>query len=399
MKKILFYLPFIKLGGIEQVSIEYLNGLISKGYQVDLIIDFDMGKDGNTFEHAIPKEINYQFIKSNKISKLIYLFRTLGKKNKIFNIILYTLMIIIDFYYYHTKVKKIVKNEKYDWTISFYQFLPSYITTIKSSKHILWLHGSIEHFFGGIKNLFKKNYQKKLNKYDYVITIADEMKEQLIDFYPNLLKNKIKRIYNPFDFKKVINKSNDIKSLTIDENSLLKDKYICMVSRIDENQKDITTLILAYEKLYTQNKMNHKLYIIGDGPSKEHLLNFVINKQLDSQIFFLGKKTNPFIWMKNTDMFILSSKFEGFGLVLVEAMIVNTFVLSSNCKVGPNEILYNGGCGDLFEIGNVDELSEKIEYALSDENYRNRKIKKAYERIKEFDKELSIKSLTEILEA
>ncbi|MBT6505730.1 hypothetical protein HOK68_03045, partial [Candidatus Woesearchaeota archaeon] len=97
-RKILFYLPFIKLGGIERVSIEYLNGLISKGYKVDLIIDFDMGKDGNTFEYAIPKGVNFQYIKSKKVSRFIYIFRTLGKKNKIFNIFLYGFMILFDFY-------------------------------------------------------------------------------------------------------------------------------------------------------------------------------------------------------------------------------------------------------------------------------------------------------------
>ena len=72
MKKILFYLPFIKVGGIEKVSIEYLTGLINKGYKVDLIIDFDMAKYGNTFEYAIPKEVNYKYIKSEKVSKFIY---------------------------------------------------------------------------------------------------------------------------------------------------------------------------------------------------------------------------------------------------------------------------------------------------------------------------------------
>ncbi len=137
MKRILFYLPFIKVGGIEKVSIEYLKALLEKGYQVDLIIDFDMGTDGNTFEYAIPKEINYKYIKSQKISSLLYYFRTLGKKNKLFNFPLYALMIIFDFYYYHTKLKKIANDGKYDYTISFYQFLPAYITNIKSSKHIM----------------------------------------------------------------------------------------------------------------------------------------------------------------------------------------------------------------------------------------------------------------------
>lgn len=397
MKKILFYLPFIKVGGIEKVSLEYFDILIKNGYKVDLLIDFDMGKEGNSFEYAIPKEIKYQFVKSQKISHLIYFFRTLGKKNKLFNLLLYALMIFFDFYYYHTKVKKIVNEGKYDWTVSFYQFLPSYLTNIKSSKHIIWLHGSVEDFFGGIKNLFKSNYEKKLNKYDFIITIVDEMKEQLEDFYPNLPKEKIKRLYNPFNFYDIILKSNDLNSLNNDEKEKLDSRYICTVSRLDENQKDITTLIKAYKKLYDANKILNKLYIIGDGPDRVLLENLVKKYNLENEILFLGKKTNPYIWMRNADIFILSSKFEGFSLVLVEAMVVETFVISSNCKTGPKEVLLDGKCGDLFETGNVDELADKIYFALINKEYTYNKIIKAKDRINEFSEESISKELNDFL--
>ena len=177
MKKVLFYLHFTKVGGAEKVAMQYMTELVDNGYKVDLIVDFDMGKNGNTFEYVIPKEVRFQYIKSEKISSFIYYFRTLGKKNKIFNLFLYAFLTFFNFYFYHTKVKKILKNGEYDWTISFYQFLPAYMTSHKPTKHIIWLHGSVEHFFGGIKNLFKKNYEKKLNKYDYIVTIGKEMKE------------------------------------------------------------------------------------------------------------------------------------------------------------------------------------------------------------------------------
>ena len=397
MKKILFYLPFIKIGGIEQISIEYLNGLVKKGYKVDLIINFDMGKDGNTFEYAIPKEVNYQFVKSEKASKFIYYFRTLGKKNKIFNIFLYGFIILFDFYYYHIKVKKILEKEKYDYSISFYQFLPSYLTNYKNTKHFIWLHGSVEHFFGGIKYLFKANYEKKLNKYDYIVTIANEMKEQLEEFYPNISKEKIKMIYNPFNFEKIRFKSHNFSSLNENEKKLIDGEYICTVTRIDEHQKDLTTLILAYGKLFNKNKIKEKLYIVGDGSSRTDLELLVKDKKLEHQIFFLGKKMNPFIWMKNAKLFILSSKFEGFGLVLVEAMSVGTFVISSNCKTGPKEILQNDKCGNLFEVGNIEELSNIIFTALSDNSYRNDKILKANIRIKEFNKNIIINNLDLLL--
>ena len=397
MKRILFYTPFITVGGgVQKVTADYVKLLTERGYEVDLIVDFNMGKEEEIYK--LPKNIQVQYIKSKKVSYLIYYFRTLGKKNKIFNSFLYSLMIFFDFYYYHTKVKKIVNDGKYDWTVSFYQFLPAYLTNIKSSKHIIWLHGSIEHFFGGIKNIFKKSFEKKLNKYDYIVTIADEMREQLENFYPNLPKNKIKRIYNPFDFEEIYKKMDDVNSLNDEEKELICDNFICTVGRLEEG-KDFKTLINTYEFLYKNNQVKEKLYIVGDGPSKENLIEIVKTKELDKNILFLGKKINPYIWMRKAKIFILSSKSEGFGLVLVEAMACETFVISSSCKTGPKEILCSGECGDLFEVGHVQELANKIEYALNDNEYRLNKIIKAKERIKEFDKEVVLKEIQILFKA
>lgn len=398
MKKILFYLHFTKIGGAELVAMQYMQGLVNAGYKVDLIVDFNMGNDGNTFEYAIPKGIDFIYVKSEKVSKFIYGLRTLGKKNKFFTLLLYGFNILFDFYYYHSKIKKIMLQENYDFSISFYQFLPAYITSFKSVKHIIWLHGSVEHFFKGIAKLFVSTYGKKLNKYDVIVTIAKEMEGQLKIFYPQIPKEKIKRIYNPFDFKAIIEKSTDINGLNDDELKLLEENYMCTVTRLDENQKDLLTLILAYERLYQVSKLLDKLYVIGDGPSKNELISIVNEKNLQNQILFLGKKINPFIWMKNAKLFILSSKFEGLPTVLIEAMSVGTFVISSNCKTGPKEILLDGYCGDLFEVGNVDELSKKIDFAVVNDKYRNQKILKGHDRIKEFDKEISVANLIKILE-
>jgi glycosyltransferase involved in cell wall biosynthesis len=394
MKKVLFYIPFIKTGGLEQVAVGYLRLLHQAGYEVDLIIDFNLGNEGNTFENEIPKGINYQFIKSEKASKFIYTLRTLGKKYKVVNIFLYAFLLVFDYLYYHIKTKKILEKGNYDSTISFYQFLPAYLTQNKSAKHIIWLHGSVEHYFSRLTRLLIPLYEKKLNKYDFIVTVAKEMEAQLKSFYPNLLEEKIKMIYNPIDFNSIEFQSNDYSHQSDNDKNLIEDDYICTVARIDENQKDIETLINAYQKLYKENNIKEKLYIIGDGQSKEYLEGLVKNRKLQNKILFLGRKNNPFIWMKHAKVFILSSKFEGFGMVLVEAMAVDTYVIGSNCKTGPSEILNQGECGDLFETGDAVTLAKLISFALSDSNYRDEKIQKARKRIKEFKKEESVNQLS-----
>lgn len=397
MKKVLFYIPFIKTGGIEKVALEYLKGLLSKGYVVELLIDYDMGEKGNTLLNDVPSIVDISFVKAENISKLIYRFRTLGKKYKLFNLFLYGLILFFDFFYFHLKIKKIINNKQYDAVISFYQFLPSYITSIKNTKHIIWLHGSVEHFFGGIMRFFRKKYGRKLDKYDYICTIADEMKEQVMEFYPKIDKSKIKRIYNPVNFDLIKSKSQDYSELSDLDRQLIAEKYICSVSRIDENQKDITTLILAYEKLVKGDQIQNKLYIIGDGPHKSSLENLVKSKGLPHRILFLGNKNNPYVWMKNADLFILSSKFEGFGLVLVESMICETFVISSNCMTGPVEILQNGKFGDIFDVGNFEELATTIKKNLSNTHDKQLKILLAKEKSREFDAEYAIDSLIDII--
>ena len=356
--KILFYTTFLTSGGgLEVAAIDYINKFIEKGYEIDLLVDYNFGKE-NIREKQISKKINITYLKSEKLSKLIYKLRTLGKKNKIYNIFLYTLIILSDFIIWNKLLKEIEKK-KYDVTITFFQYLPSYITKIKGVKHLIFLHGSVEHYFVGIRKYFKENYGNKLNKFDYICTVSQGLKNQVEELFPFIKSKKLKVIYNPINFQKILKLSTDYSEIKENEKELLKSKYICTVCRIDESQKDLKTLIGAYSKLNN----DVKLIIIGEGPDKENLEKYI--KKLDlNNIYFLGNKKNPYVWINNCELFILSSKFEGFGLVLVEALLLNKKVISSNCKVGPEEILENGKYGELFEVVNSKELLEKIEKSL-----------------------------------
>ena len=360
MKKILFYTTFLTQGGgIEVVTVRYINKFIENGYKVDLYIDYDMGEE-NIREKEIDKRVKITYLKSEKISKLIYKLRTLGKEKKIYNIFLYILILASDFIVWKKEVKKIEK-ENYDATISFFQFLPSYITKVKGPKHMIFLHGSVKQYFEGIRKYFKNSFFNKINRFDNICTVSEEMRVQLKEIFPNLT-NKQMTIYNPIDFETIETKACKRGDLTSDEEKLLNSSYICSVGRLDEGQKDFNTLINAYANL--KNKISEKLVLVGDGPDREKLENLVKELNLENYIIFLGKKNNPYIWMKNSKAFILSSKYEGLPTVLIEALILDIPSISSNCLTGPAEILENGKYGELFNIGNVKELEEKILLSL-----------------------------------
>lgn len=358
MKKILFYTTFLTQGGgIEVVTVRYINKFIEKGYHVDLYIDYNMGEE-NIREKEIDKKVKITYLKSEKISKLIYKLRTLGKNKKFYNIFLYIIILFSDFIVWKKQLKKI-KKEKYDVSISFFQFLPSYITQVKGTKHLIFLHGSVKQYFEGIRKYFKWSFFNKINRFDYICTVSDEMRIQLKEIFPNL-NNKQITVYNPIDFKIIEKKSYDDSEIKEKEKELLSSSYICSVGRLDEGQKDFKTLIMAYANLKNEKKINEKLILVGDGPDKVKLENLVKDLKLEKDIIFLGKKSNPYIWMRNSKAFILSSKYEGLPTVLIEALLLNVPSISSNCLTGPIEILENGKYGELFYIGNVKELEEKL---------------------------------------
>ncbi|WP_288304948.1 glycosyltransferase [uncultured Fusobacterium sp.] len=365
MKKILFYTTFLTQGGgIEVVTERYMEKLLADGFKVDLYIDYNMGEQ-NVREKNINKKIKIKYLKPEKISKLIYYFRTQGKKNKIFNIPLYILILVSDYIIWKKEIDN-VKKEKYDATITFFQFLPSYLTKVNGPKHFIFLHGSINKFFLGIRKFFKRNYFKKLNKFDYICTVSEEMGKELLELEPSF-KDKQITLYNPIDFDEVKIKANDDTNLSEEDKKLLKDKYICSVGRLDESQKDFTTLIKAYYELKKDNLIEEKLYLIGDGPDKDKLQYLVVRLNLEESIIFLGRKDNPYIWMKNSKLFILSSKYEGFPTVLIEALILDIPIVTSNCPTGPKEILENNPLGTLVEVGNIKEFKMSI-YKYLQEN-------------------------------
>lgn len=360
--KILFYTTFlITGGGLEVAAIDYINKFIEKGYEIDLLIDYDFGKE-NIREKQIIEKVNIEYLKSEKLSRLIYKLRTLGKRNKFYNIFLYILIILSDYILWKKKLKEI-KKKNYDVTITFFQYLPSYITKIKNIKHLIFLHGSVEHYFLGMRKYFKKIFGKKLDKFNYICTVSEGLKEQVVEIFPSIEEDKVKVIYNPINFRRILDLSNDKKDLNNEEKNLLESGYICTVCRIDEKEKDVKTLVNTYIELNKEIK-NLNLIIIGDGPNKLELESY--SKKLKG-VYFLGRKINPYIWMKNAEIFILSSKQEGFGLVLVEALLLNKKVISSDCKVGPSEILENGKYGELFEVGNNKELIKKIKEVIKKE--------------------------------
>lgn len=390
-KKVVFRSGSLRMGGLERVLIEVLQTINKEKYDISLVIDDECGEE-DIFKKDIPNEIDYYFLKSETLMKKIAFYRE--RKNNLLYKGLYNFYLSYSKYIAFKNMEKLVeKFGKIDVLIDFDAGAAKYIYKIKANKKIVWIHNSIP-------SLKKKKdkierFGKRLANYDKIVSICDEMKEELISIYP-YLKDKVVRIYNPFNFERIKKLSGDDSEINLDKKILLKNNYCLAISRLDIIQKDYLTLIKAFSILRSKG-VEKKLYIIGDGPSKSKIQEYIDKYNLNNQIKLLGKFKNPYIWIKNSDFFIHSSKFEGFGLVLVEAGILGKLVVSSNCKVGPSEILEYGKSGVLFNVGNEQELADILEKIILENNCQYLR-KNMQKNIEKFNKNIVLKEYEKLID-
>lgn len=355
MKKIGFCIDSLEMGGAERLLVDIVNTLYeTKEYEIHILTKL---KSNSYFFNLIKDKIKYEFLLEKKSEGFFSKTRDSILKK-------------INFKKFSDKVDIIIDFLDGDFC--------SYIKNIKNKKKIIWLHLSYE------KLKIRKNIDKKLSAYTKIIVIADDMEKELLEARKDL-KN-ICKVDNFVDYQEIDKKLNEDLKMNFDFNQ----KYFLTVCRLNEEQKDVKTLIEAFS-LY---KGDEKLVIAGDGPDRKMLEDLCIEKNLKDKVIFLGMINNPFIFMKNSQAFILSSKVEGFGLVLVEALYCGAKVISSNCPTGPSQILLNEEAGELFEVSNVDELLNKLEI-IHNKEYNKAKIE---ETLKRYTRENFINNFRMVIE-
>ena len=390
-KKILFYTSGVGLGGVEKVVLEVLKEIDKSKFDIKLALQYE---NENLFENEIPKEVNYKYMLPQKIIDKSLYFRE--RKKNIFYKILYSFMLSYEKYIIKKNYLEFSKDREIVIDFKSGDFLKLInLENGVDKKRICWLHGEITKLNKYEKR--KKFLRENLNKCDKVICICEDMKNGVIKEIPEL-KEKLEVIYNPFDIEKIKIKSNDYSEIKDNEKKLLEDNYIIMVSRLDNVQKDFDTLIKAF-KTVNQKRKDIKLYLLGEGPDREKIENMIKDEDLQEYIKLLGVKKNPYSWIKGSKLLVHSSRYEGFGLVLVEALILGKVVISSNCKVGPREILDNGKYGSLVEVGDYNSMAQEILELLQENSTKKEKyLSNIDESIERFDKKNIIKQIERVLE-
>ena len=217
--------------------------------------------------------------------------------------------------------------------------------------------------------------------FKYVLSKADKIIVNSLDF-----KKKFKKkfnidsvcIYNPLNKKEIIKKSKIRNKINFDKKKL----NLINVGRFTD-QKDQLTLLKAANII--KDKIRFNLLIVGRGIKKENLTNYIREKNLSKYVQIIDFRDNPFNLIRSSDVFILTSLYEGLPNVLLETQVLKRFIISSNCPTGPREILLGGKAGLLFNVGDHKKLSDLILYYAKNKKRLSKKISIGYRNLNRFD--------------
>tara|TARA_B100001057_G_scaffold395650_1_gene405222 strand:- start:161 stop:1252 length:1092 start_codon:yes stop_codon:yes gene_type:complete len=356
-KKLIVFIPSIEDGGVEKNLYIILNSLSKKINDITLI----------TYDNS----------KKNRFNKKIKIL------NPFFNLINFKGR-YPKYFFCLTVLIKILLFRKNNLVLSFQAnifaiiastFFKTPIISRSNSSSAGWSNNKI-------KQKIFKFYFKKANK---IIVNSYQFKKEMDNKYG--INSEC--ILNPFEFNKIKKLSNEKSQKIFGKKKNLK---LISVGRLTD-QKDFETMINVIKHV----KRNVQLVIIGKGRNYDSLKNYINELKLSNKINFIGYKKNPFKYVKQADIFILTSKFEGSPNVLVEAQYLKKYIISTNCPTGPKEILNNGKYGSLVRVGDHKSIAKILQNYIYSKPIK-KKIKLGYLNTKKYDYKIACKKYFDLIQ-
>jgi len=332
--RVVFFLWDFGQAGAETVVLHLSNYLSDKGHEVRILTI----NSKDQLSQRLNTEVRFTtFNKKRIISSLIPLIRFMRTEN-------------IDCF---------VANM---WPLTVVSVIANFFCSGFRQKLFLIEHGDLGEEHKNRSKLFKFFQRLSIsilyNKAYKVIAVSNGVGEDLIS--KGLRREKTQVIYNPAYPNLAEHKLNDEegKKKWFKEDCL---KLSCVghIGKI----KNYPNLISAIDILKNKNKINCQVIIAGEGPERNTIEALIHQKKLTNEITFLGYISNPLSLIEESDLLVLSSNSEGFGLVIVEALSLGKTVVSTDCPSGPAEIIGDNEFGYLCRVNDPSDLAETIDYA------------------------------------
>ncbi|HON83925.1 MAG TPA: glycosyltransferase [Caldisericia bacterium] len=335
-KFIAFVLPTLEIGGAEKMTLNLIQGLLNFGYKIDLILIDAKGpllknvpKGCNIIDFKL-KHVFFSFLKIIKYLKKntpTVLISSLTHLN-----IITILSVLIS----RVKTKLIIMERA------------NLSSATKNNNLKVKFVSILAHF------LYKRA--------DFIIAVSEGVKQDLLKKIQGI-ENKIRVIYNP-----VLNKDIFLMSYEPVYHKWFLEKNMPIILSVGRLSKEKNYSILLQAFKLIKDVIKCKLVIIGEGPERENLENLAKSLQINEDLWMPGFDINPYKYMSKSDIFVLTSIYEGLSNVLIEALALGLPLVSTDCESGPREIIKNNINGLLVKVGDYKSLSQAIIYILKNRN-------------------------------
>ena len=356
MTKILFLLSRFLDGGIDAVLVDYLRFLAQReDYRITLAISIHMG-ELEVFRKQIPEQVQVVYLVDQPML-------TRWRQQKItqrlpFYIKVYDEALLSPIRRMMTGRKLRQLAAQHDVVIDFDCCHYAYLKSVKTWK-VAWFHFSF-------KQLMEQNRRRTqrignhLRYYDRIVTISQAMLDEGKEIFP-WLEGRWRLIYNAKDEQLLQQRASE----PVDD-PRINDSYILAIERLEESQKDLSTLIRAYQLLRNEYHHEEKLYLLGKGRDEQLLHQLAERLGIADSVVFLGFSSNPYPWIAHAKAIAHSAKFEGLPTVMIESLIMGKLIVATDCPTGPREILDQGRAGLLTPVGDAAKLAESLHQVLTD---------------------------------
>lgn len=363
-------------GGVQRV-VTTVSNLLCIDHEIDIIctnreLNIDREKYGLSYENI--NIIHEPIIQSKRLNYAIS--KSIRGINRYTNLLnnKYMVKILAASYYSKNEKEKItnlINRNSYDVVIGcegYYGILLGIIKPNINAKTIAWNHNSYEAYLEN-KNRYYWNrdifFRKYIGRLDENIVLTESDKKK----YFEKLGIISKVVYNPLSFRCV-------------EKSNLKSNRIIAAGRLS-TQKGFDNLIKAFKQASIKNNENWKLVIIGDGEDEEDLKGLSNKLNIAEKIEFIPFTKDIGSYLSQASIYAMSSRWEGFGLVVTEAMEAGLPIVSFDVS-GPREILGGYNCASIVECDNINQFADELKKLMNSYDKRKEYALNGLERVKFF---------------
>ena len=371
MTKILFMMINMNVGGMEKALLNMISEMDNKEYEVTILM---LEKYGGFLEE-IPSGVNIQYLEDyNNIKPMLNyppknVIRDLIKNNsylRAFNLmIMHIITKLIDdrtlFYKYVFKDYKSIEDI-YDIAVA-YAGPTDYITyyvlnKINAKRKFQWIHFDITKV--GFNRKFARNNYKRFDK---IFIVSEEAKEKLINCIPELSNNME-------TFKNIVSKNNIFSKINNQHpyNDNFKGIRLITVGRLSEEKGQ--DILIPIVKRLNDDGYNIRWYCIGEGNLRKKCEELILKYEVGDKFILLGNINNPYNYINASDIYVQSSRHEGYCIALAEAKILNKPIVTTNFA-GAKEQIINNKTGLISEC-NENDIYNNIKKLLDSEELRNR---------------------------